>query len=657
MRRRITRKNAGKIVCLSMIMLLLLLIGASIYIGAGFFPVDNPSVLREGQLGWSGVVRAITENIRTDFMYNIIVFLTASIFGNTPAIHFMVQFAFFVATVVFAFVLLRISRVKYPFIALSLLVGIFSSPVAEQLYTIGKKEVFLTTSITACLLCLYNLVIAGTAGRKRWLLYGAYFASLFVSFTMKETSAVIVVPLLLLLLYAFFWKKESVKEVAVCLAVCVALILCQKAYQAVFIVDQSYTTYQLSLSIITYNLEKYVKYNFDILIWGCLGLAANFFAFVRGRFQSKYAFFLIVNLTGWAYIAGLCLWRWSMSYYLYPAAILFALSLGGLDSVVNLEGKVRQKLVTAVFAIAGTVSLLYGIVSNYCVASSQVDMSRAYTDSIYTLLGVVEDGDRVLLENYYLYVEQVEQTNRILTTYFQKDVEVYGAFQSIWDNYATDEELEVYGYTREEYEREKATIVPQVGDYVVHYINNRNYYGGTRAINPSVTKDAFGKLIESGYTLEPIGESIRYRWLWDITNSPFGVGQAEAGYQIWKITDYTPVSKFTGVYGDGWSGKTIQIDNYAASEEGQITVKDIGTVTNGYTNNTLRIYVDGEYTDTIQVAQGSTIALNDYVPADQEMHSLLMEIDKIFVPSALNEHSADDRELGINIVYSKGKGY
>ena len=653
----ITRKNAVKIVCLSMIMLLLLLIGASIYIGAGFFPVDNPSVLREGQLGWSGVVRAITENIRTDFMYNIIVFLTASIFGNTPAIHFMVQFAFFVATVVFAFVLLRISRVKYPFIALSLLVGIFSSPVAEQLYTIGKKEVFLTTSITACLLCLYNLVIAGTAGRKRWLLYGAYFASLFVSFTMKETSAVIVVPLLLLLLYAFFWKKESVKEVAVCLAVCVALILCQKAYQAVFIVDQSYTTYQLSLSIITYNLEKYVKYNFDILIWGCLGLAANFFAFVRGRFQSKYAFFLIVNLTGWAYIAGLCLWRWSMSYYLYPAAILFALSLGGLDSVVNLEGKVRQKLVMAVFAIAGTVSLLYGIVSNYCVASSQVDMSRAYTDSIYTLLGVVEDGDRVLLENYYLYVEQVNQTNRILTTYFQKDVEVYGAFQSIWDNYATDEELEVYGYTREEYEREKATIVPQVGDYVVHYINNRNYYGSTRAINPSVTKDAFGKLIESGYTLEPIGESIRYRWLWDITNSPFGVGQAEAGYQIWKITDYTPVSKFTGVYGDGWSGKTIQIDNYATSEEGQITVKDIGTVTNGYTNNTLRLYVDGEYTDTIQVAQGSTIALDDYVPADQEMHSLLIEIDKIFVPSALNEHSADDRELGINIVYSKGKGY
>lgn len=657
MRKRITRKNAGKIVCLSMIMLLLLLIGASIYIGAGFFPVDNPSVLREGQLGWSGVVRAITENIRTDFMYNIIVFLTASIFGNTPAIHFMVQFAFFVATVVFAFVLLRISRVKYPFIALSLLVGIFSSPVAEQLYTIGKKEVFLTTSITACLLCLYNLVIAGTAGRKRWLLYGAYFASLFVSFTMKETSAVIVVPLLLLLLYAFFWKKESVKEVAVCLAVCVALILCQKAYQAVFIVDQSYTTYQLSLSIITYNLEKYVKYNFDILIWGCLGLAANFFAFVRGRFQSKYAFFLIVNLTGWAYIAGLCLWRWSMSYYLYPAAILFALSLGGLDSVVNLEGKVRQKLVMAVFAIAGTVSLLYGIVSNYCVASSQVDMSRAYTDSIYTLLWVVEDGDRVLLENYYLYVEQVNQTNRILTTYFQKDVEVYGAFQSIWDNYATDEELEVYGYTREEYEREKATIVPQVGDYVVHYINNRNYYGSTRAINPSVTKDAFGKLIESGYTLEPIGESIRYRWLWDITNSPFGVGQAEAGYQIWKITDYTPVSKFTGVYGDGWSGKTIQIDNYATSEEGQITVKDIGTVTNGYTNNTLRLYVDGEYTDTIQVAQGSTIALDDYVPADQEMHSLLIEIDKIFVPSALNEHSADDRELGINIVYSKGKGY
>ena len=619
--------------------------------------MDNPSVLREGQRGWAGVVEAITQNIRTDFMYNIIVFLTSSIFGNTPAAHFMVQFAFFVVTGAFAFALLRISGVKYPFIALSLLAGVFSSPVAEQLYTIGKKEVFLTASITACLLCLYNLAIVGNAGRKRWLFYGAYFASLFFSFTMKETSAVIIVPVFLLFLYVFLWKKESVRSVAVCFTVCVALLLCQKVYQAVFIVDQSYTTYQLSLSIIADNLEKYVKYNFDILIWGGLGLAANFFAFLRGRFRFKYAFLLIVNVTGWAYIAGLCLWHWSMSYYLYPAAMLFALSLGGLDGMVNLDGKMRKKLVTTVYAVAGTVSLLYGIVSNYCVASSQIDVSRAYTDSIYTLLGVAEDGDRVLLENYYLYVEQVDQTNRILTKYFQKDVQVYGALQSIWNRHATDEELEVYGYTRAEYENEKATIVPQVGDYVVHYINNRNYYGRTRAINPSNTMDVFGKLIESGYTLETIGESIRYRWLWDVTTSPFGIGQAEAGYQIWKITDYTPVSKFNGVYGDGWSGKTIQVDNYAASEEGQITVKDIGTVTNGYTNNTLRIYVDGEYSDTIQVAQGSTITLNDYVPADQEMHSLLMEIDKIFVPSALNQNSADDRELGINIVYSKGKGY
>lgn len=529
-------KKIGKISCYVLPAMLLLLVGISVYTGAGFFPVDNPSVLFEGQLGWDRVVQAFTDNGRTDFMYSIVVFLATCVFPNTPVTHFMVQFAFFAITGAVIFILLRVSGVKPPIICLSLMVWICGSSVAEQLYTIGKKEVFLAASIALCLLCLHGLIIANVTGKKRWLFYGGYFAGLFFSFTIKETSIILVCPLLLLQAYAVVWKKEYIKPSAVCLAVCVVLILFQKGYQSIFISDNGYTAYEISLLMIIKNAVYYVRYNFDILAWGGIGFVANALAFLRGNRQSKYAFFLIVNLTGWAYIGGLCFWRWPMSYYLYPPLVLFALSLGGIDGVKSLQSKAWQKLLKVAFVAVGAISLIYGVVSNYCVGSSHVDVSRAYTDSIYTLLGAVKDGDRVLLDNYDAHLEQVYQTRRLLTLYFHEDVSVYGANQSIWGDTVTDEALQLYGYTRETYEQEKALAVPRVGDYIVHYINNRNYYGQTRAVNPSSTEDVYEKLQEMGYTLEPIGESIHRRLLWDTTGGLFGIGETEAGYQIWRVT-------------------------------------------------------------------------------------------------------------------------
>lgn len=529
-------KKIGKISCYVLPAMLLLLVGISVYTGAGFFPVDNPSVLFEGQLGWDRVVQAFTDNGRTDFMYSIVVFLATCVFPNTPVTHFMVQFAFFAITGAFTCILLRVSRVRPLIICLSLMVWICGSSVAEQLYTIGKKEIFLAASIALCLLCLHGLIIANATGKKRWLFYGGYFAGLFFSFTIKETSIILVCPLLLLQAYAVVWKKEYIKPSAVCLAVCVVLILFQKGYQSIFISDNGYTAYEISLLMIIKNAVYYVRYNFDILAWGGIGFVANALAFLRGNRQSKYAFFLIVNLTGWAYIGGLCFWRWPMSYYLYPPLVLFALSLGGIDGVKSLQSKAWQKLLKVAFVAVGAISLIYGVVSNYCVGSSHVDVSRAYTDSIYTLLGAVKDGDRVLLDNYDAHLEQVYQTRRLLTLYFHEDVSVYGANQSIWGDTVTDEALQLYGYTRETYEQEKALAVPRVGDYIVHYINNRNYYGQTRAVNPSSTEDVYEKLQKMGYALEPIGESIHRRLLWDTTGGLFGIGETEAGYQIWRVT-------------------------------------------------------------------------------------------------------------------------
>ena len=528
-------KRIGKISCYVLSAMLLLIVGISVYTGAGFFPVDNPGVLFEGQLGWDRVVQAFTDNGRTDFMYSIIVVLATCLFPNTPVTHFMVQFAFFAVTGVFTFILLRISRVKHAITCLSLMVWLCGSAVAEQLYTIGKKEVFLAASITLCLLSLYGLIIANATGKKRWLLYGAYFTGLLFSLTIKETSIVLVCPLLLLQIYAIVWEKGYIKPSAVCLAVCVALILFQKAYQSIFISDNSYTAYEISVLMIIKNAAYYVRYNFDILVWGGIGFIANAIAFLCGGRQPKYVFFLTVNLTGWAYIGGLCFWRWPMSYYLYPPLVLFALSLGGVDGVKSLPSKAWQKMLKAAFVVMGTISVTYGVISNYCVGSSHVDVSRAYTDSIYTLLRTVKDGDRILLDNYDAHLEQVYQTRRLLTLYFHEDVSVYGANQSIWGDTVSDEALQLYGYTRETYEQEKALAVPRVGDYIVHYINNRNYYGQTRAVNPSFTEDVYGKLQAMGYTLELIDESICRRLLWDTAGGLLGIGEAEAGYQIWRV--------------------------------------------------------------------------------------------------------------------------
>lgn len=639
---KIKSNSIADIIAYTLLTFILIAIGWDIGCNMEFFNIDNPSVLVTGQLGVDGLITSIVHNPRLDFMYNIIIFLNAAALTNTPTVHFMIQFFFYVMTVFAALYFLRsyTNKKRIAVICVSLLV--WCSSIGENLYTIGKKEIFMTFGMSVFLVCLYKLVCEEQSKKKRVCIYIAYIVAIVFAMTLKETSNIIVLTMIMLFFYVCVFKRECVHKIlGSCLGLLAIVVLVQ-VYKKMFIINSNYTDYELTLKTIIDNMGYYLKYHADVCFVAVVGLVSSLILFYKDRKNERYAFLLISNLTGWGYVGGICLWRWTQSYYLYPAILFYAISL------VSFFTLTRKKSIYVIFGLLYTVFALYGGNYNYRVAKSHEDSSIVYTDSIYSLDNIVESGGRIIIDDSDLYEEPVFQMKNLLNEYMGNDVNIYGGRQSIWETDVTDERLILYGYTREKYEEERESATLREGDYLVHYINDRNYYGAIRAINPAVTLNTISHLEEQGYILELLDEQLLDSKYFGWADGGFGLHNMQTGYQIYEVIGQK--YKVTGVTTDGWSSQSIVIENYQKGMNCNIAINDIGTAINHQESNSIEILVDGEKAGQIEVNRGSVINLEQYLPAQtQGAHTIELIVKEIFVPSECNPDFNDTRELGVNI--------
>lgn len=630
----------------SFLVIILLIVGFDIGCNMKFFYIDNPSVLVACQSGVSALITAILQNPRLDFMYNIIIFLSATVLSNTPTVHFMVQFLFYVLTIIVATHFLKKYTQKNVIAVICVSALVWCSTIGENLYTIGKKEIFMTFGMSVSLICLYRLAFEEQSKRKRMGIYAAYIASIAFSMTLKETSNIIILTMIMLFLYICVFKREYIcKIIGSCLGLFAVVALLQ-IYKRVFIFDSSYTDYDLTLKIILYNMGFYVKYHGDVCFVAVIGLISSAILLYKDKKNERYAYLLICNITGWGYVGGICLWRWTQSYYLYPAILFFALSS------VSFFILVRKKALYVFFSLLCFAFVFYGINYNYRVAKSHKDSSIVYTNSIYSLDNIVENGGRIIIDDSDLYEEPAFQMKNLLIGYLGNDVNVYGGKQSIWETDVTEERLTLYGYTREKYEEEKETATLKEGDYLVHYIHDRNYYGPIRAINPAVTLDTIANLEKQGYILELLDEQLLVSKYFGWNNEGFCLHNMKTGYQIYRVIGQK--YQIIGVTADGWSGKSIIIENYQKGMNCNIVINDIGTAINHLDNNSIEILVDGKSVEQIEVVRGSTIDLEQYLLDEtQGEHTIELIVKEIFIPSECSPDFNDSRELGINIQFEE----
>lgn len=640
--------KAKRMVTYLALFIVLIGIGLHICLNMKYFYIDLPSVLVIGKQGWLALVAQIFQSPRFDIMYNIITCVASNLFGNTPAVYYGIQFFFFALTVIILIYFSRLCNAGLKVAMLSVSLLICCSSVAENLYTIGKKEVILSAGIATSLLCLFALVFYEYSKWKKRLLYFVYIFGIVFVVSLKETSSVIICAILLLQMYTLICNRKYSKKAFTGLLGAVIVMILAQVYKKIFISYSDYTSYEITYKVIKDNIEYYFLYHKDVCFVGVIGLAVGMANFIKDKTNPAKAYLLIINLTGWAYVGGICLWRWPQSYYLYPAVMFFSISL---INIVYILPKMKR-LSAIIFYISIGLTVAYGMLYNYCVVFSHMDLSIIYSDSIDRLAEITKSGDRIILGDTSLFEEPVYQMNNLLVEYLDKNVEIIGGGQNIIDEEFSDEILTLYGYKREQYEEEMELAELREGDYLVHYINERNFFGPIRGVNPATTKDIISILQKEEYNLSLVDERMIQRKYFGIEDHQLGIYEMQTGYQIWRVDKIS--SRMTGVTADGWSGKTITIRNYLEDEAMKLYVYDIGSAINQSASNWVDIYVDGSFVKSIEVERGSVIDINELIAGGaDDRHRLDFIVENVFVPAELLDDNDDDRKLGINVVYGK----
>jgi len=569
--------------------------------------------------------------------------LANRVFGDSVKVLYLAQFVVFILGIVVLYMLLsKLLKSKLARVICVLVVYTLST-FAENIFTNGKAE---TTVLVSFILFSYffYLILFDKNNNLQISKYVFFEISIIFTLFSKVTGIVIIVPVIILYLYYSFYEKNSEKKKKMLtILVLVSLnLLLWFVYNKVFRIPSTYTSYNITFYSIYNNLYSYIKYNFDVFFMGIIS-----FVFILREIFSKernedVSFLLAINLMGWAYIVGMCFWRWSSSYYLFPVSALFAIST---TSFFRSKEFKEKSIVLILIVIVG----VYGIRTNYLVATSQIDVGQIYAESINDILDLSEADARVLIATSDFYEEPVVQTQRLLNNVFDKKIQICGINQNLLNKNMKDysDILALYGYTLEQYNVLKEGLNPKKGDYIIVYENDRNFYGNIRGINPSLINNGIDDSLKQ-YDLKLLSENKIERKYIGLDNRKLTIKANYAGYKLYQVNKVR--SYVQGVYQDGWTEENFVIKNYTIGEGLQISIRDIGTTINGYKENDLSIYVNDKKIENFIVrGTNEVIDMDSTLKGFEGSIDINFSVNKTFCPLDLG-FSSDNREIGLCII-------
>lgn len=237
----------------------------------------------------------------------------------------------------------------------------------------------------------------------------------------------------------------------------------------------------------------------------------------------------------------------------------------------------------------------------------------------------------------------------MINGYLGNNVEVIGIRQWLDDIPLDESTLALHGRNVDEVQEYTKDFRPQIGDYIIKYVNVRDFWGTIRAVNPSNAYSYTSALEKKGYTLELLDKSENIRKSIKVDNNDIQMTHMESGYALYRIVDlkYSVV----GIDIDGWTGKEWEIQNYKYGLNLMIEVRDGSSVYLDLPNIEFEIWINNELMGMMRVVPGEKILLDEILKKYNVtgLANLRVVVKDTFIPSEILG-TGDTRELGMNVV-------
>jgi hypothetical protein len=533
-----------------------------------------------------------------------------------------------------------------------------ASPVAENVYTLGKSEPI----ILFCLLfqlAVFTAVIQSPKDRQRGMRIAAHvliLLTLFVAALTKETAGVYIVFAFTGLLLAMFMTKKDradnegvVKNYFTLLSMNVCAVI---AARLLFYVLKhpdsidSYTSYSITYDLFVDNLRYYVKQQPDVLILGIVSaILLPWLLLRRDKIPMKVLLFTSALFAqGTAYVVGLLLWRWPMGYYLFIPSTLFSLTAVTTLSLITRNIQLRK--IGAVLMAVILATGVYGIIEFWYLANAQKAQDMMYTEAILEYVKRASPGERLLVEDWTFFEEPVSQSNILVRKILSKDALAVEGIQDVIYGTEIPENIKIlYGVTDKAIQ-DKLSRAPRPNDYVLAFSGSRSARWALRGVAPYLnTNDSF---YASNYQVQKIIED-EVAW-YGVQFAGFSAPSLQrytSKYQLVQIKESSPPPVWERRWIDGLMGRKATCYVWVA-EKNKIIFR--GHASEHIVPASLTITHAGKTIKTVRFASPGpfSIDVTGHLRPSQEWARLDLEIDKTYNLHTMNI-SPDGRDIGIRI--------
>lgn len=545
----------------------------------------------------------------------------------------------------------------------SLILFVFAylgSPVAENLGTLGKPEP-LALLFATLFLIIFVYLPSGTIKKtasKYILLILMYVTAIWT----KETTAVIFVFAITGIIAPFIISKYTSKPCSnditkqYFLLFCIIMISTLIAKIPHFILPQLvsgnyYTAYNITPSLICKNFKFYITQQPDVFICGILSSLFLFTQTKNYKYNNEtlnsrnfktFIFMVSLNMTAWAYYAGLLIWRWPMPYYMLLPSILFKLVLVHIFTISKKTIQLKKAFASFIIGLLILVGI-YGAGNFYYVMQSQLSYSILFTNAISTFTQKsTETKGALVVESYPFFAEQIGAIDYFTTMAGHKKYDIRGIGDIV--DPATSSNKDVMELLQVTPSMLAANIknLPHKNDYVLTFTGKKIATWFLRGVSPYFSEDSVLKT-QGVYDMQLVAEkqiSAPAIYLNTWTNK-LNIDDTYLGYKLYRILSDRPKFIWNGRYLDSWIGKetTLLIDpSYNQKAYIRLSVPSFNLPA------TIDIYKDGKFFKKVifKNTNEKTLFLTD-TPNNQVMFKF--ELDKTVIPK--NIGIADDiREIG-----------
>lgn len=529
-----------------------------------------------------------------------------------------------------------------------------AAPVAENAYTLGKPEPrVLLLLLAAFALFFRHLQVRNPQGgiRKAWLGIGVL---LLVSMLTKETSMVALVFGLSGLGLSWFRGRRDPTGGGEARAwagffLCAVLVVgaTRGLYYALLPADadEAYTQYAITSKLVRDNLAFYFQQTPDIFL---LGIAAMVAVWIRaGSRDGRGDFSHALCWTGWAYVAGMLLWRWPLSYYLLVPAGLFAVAFAA-SLVPVIEG--RRRIAIGFLAGVLVLSRLYTIPYGLFVVQAQKAMDRSFTELMTAYAEKAEPGQRLLVTDWPYYVEPVQKSNQLLKIWGRTQLTVLGIRGLISGEQPDAETLKLYPTISPPKPGERS---PRKGDFIAQMTGERATPWRVRGVSPFYPFEGASVVRQAGATLRPVDwqEMDWTGWVLEPLRPIPRRKTFSAGYWLFQVEQAPFAFWESGRWDDGWIGKSavcrIPMRESAAAFQVEMKIPEPASP------GRIQVFQEGTRIAVQEWLKPGTVSFRLILSAtDENGTRLRFELDQTFVPAQIGT-GADDRALGAMLAIKK----